>query len=153
MKVAIGADHAGFELKQKIGALLNRKGITVADKGTNAADSVDYPDFARAVAEDVARKRADLGILVCGTGIGMSICANKTPGIRAAKVCTEYEAEMSRAHNDANVLCLGARTIDTQVAKQIVEKFLATPFAGGRHQQRVDKIAECERVEVSQVER
>jgi len=145
MKIALGADHAGFELKEKIKQKLAAQGITVDDRGTNSTASCDYPDFARAVAEEVAAKGADLGILVCSTGIGMSIAANKVPGIRAAKVDTEFEAERSREHNDANVLTLGANIISEDVASKIVDKWLATPFAGGRHERRVEKITAIER--------
>jgi ribose 5-phosphate isomerase B len=147
MKIAIGADHAGFELKEKIKQALLRRGLLLDDQGTISTDSVDYPDFARKVGEEVAGGRADLGILVCGSGIGMSIAANKVPGVRAANVCSEYEAQMSREHNDANVLTLGARILDEDRAMKIVDKWLNTPFAGGRHQRRVDKIAEIERQE------
>ena len=147
MKIAIGADHAGFELKEKIKARLEQQGLEVEDEGTGSTDSVDYPDFARKVGESVAGKKADLGVLVCGSGIGMAIAANKVPGIRAANVSTEYEAEKSREHNDANVVTVGARILDEQKAFSIVDTFLRTPFAGGRHQQRVDKIAAIERQE------
>jgi ribose 5-phosphate isomerase B len=145
MKIALGADHAGFELKEKIKQKLAAQGIVVDDRGTNSTASCDYPDFARAVAEEVAAHGADLGILVCSTGIGMSIAANKVPGIRAAKVDTEFEAERSREHNDANVLTLGASVISEDVASNIVDKWLATPFAGGRHERRVEKITAIER--------
>jgi ribose 5-phosphate isomerase B len=145
MKIALGADHAGFALKDKIKQRLVSEGITVDDRGTNSTASVDYPDYARAVAEEVAANGADLGILVCSTGIGMSIAANKVPGIRAAKVDTEFEAERSREHNDANVLALGADTITEDQAYNIVDKWLATSFEGGRHERRVEKIAAIER--------
>jgi ribose 5-phosphate isomerase B len=145
MKIAIGADHAGFALKEKLKQRLLEQGIEVADQGTVSEDSVDYPDFARKVAEQVARKRADLGVLVCGSGVGMAIAANKVPGVRAANVTTEYEAQMSREHNDANVIAVGARILDEATAFRIVDKFLHTPFAGGRHQRRVEKIMEIER--------
>jgi len=147
MKIAIGADHAGFELKEKIKARLKQQGIEVQDQGTASAESVDYPDFARKVGESVAGKKADLGVLVCGSGIGMAIAANKVSGIRAANVSTEYEAEKSREHNDANVVTIGSRILDEAKAFSIVDIFLKTPFAGGRHQQRVDKIAAIERQE------
>jgi ribose 5-phosphate isomerase B len=147
MKIAIGADHAGFELKEKIKARLQQHGIEVQDQGTASTESVDYPDFARKVGESVAGKNADLGVLVCGSGIGMAIAANKVPGIRAANVSTEYEAEKSREHNDANVLTIGSRILDDAKAFSIVDTFLKTAFAGGRHQQRVDKIAAIEREE------
>ena len=147
MKIALGADHAGFELKEKIKARLQQQGVSVEDQGTASTESVDYPDFARKVGESVAAKKADLGVLVCGSGIGMAIAANKVPGIRAANVSTEYEAEKSREHNDANVVTIGSRILDDQKAFTIVDTFLKTPFAGGRHQQRVDKIAAIEREE------
>jgi ribose 5-phosphate isomerase B len=149
MKIALGADHAGYELKDQIKQHLEKKGIEVRDEGTSSPESVDYPDFARAVAHDVNEQRADLGILVCGSGIGMAIAANKVHGIRAAKVDTEYEAQMSREHNDANVLTLGARIVKPEEALQIVDKWLATPFAGGRHERRVEKIAAIEKEEDS----
>ena len=109
MKIAIGADHAGYELKEKIKQRLAQEGNDVHDKGTNSLESVDYPDFARLVGEEVARKDADLGVLVCGSGIGMSIAANKVPGVRAAHVTNMYEAQMAREHNNANVVTVGAR--------------------------------------------
>jgi ribose 5-phosphate isomerase B len=145
MKIALGADHAGFELKETVKRLLAAQGIQVDDRGAYSAESVDYPDFARAVGAQVARGQADFGILVCGTGIGMSMSANKVPGIRAAKADTEYEAEMARAHNDANVLCLGSRVTDAATAEKLVRKFLETRFEAGRHQRRVDKIMAIER--------
>ena len=147
MKIAVGADHAGFELKQAIKEWLSQRGIEVQDEGTFSTDSVDYPDFARKVGEDVAGRRADLGILVCGSGIGMAISANKVPGVRAANVSSEYEAQMSREHNDANVLALGARILNVEQALKIVDTWLRTSFAGGRHQRRVDKIREIEQAE------
>jgi ribose 5-phosphate isomerase B len=147
MKIALGADHAGFELKDKIKQWLAQHGIEVRDEGTHSGESVDYPDYARKVGEDVVEKRADLGILVCGSGIGMSIAANKVPGVRAANVTSEYEAEMSREHNDANVLALGARILSEDKAQKIVDKWLHTSFSGGRHQRRVEKIGEIERQE------
>jgi len=145
MKVALGADHAGYQLKDSIRQHLQTRGATVADEGANSAESVDYPDYARAVALDVAEGRADFGILVCGTGIGMAIAANKVHGIRAAKVDTDYEAQMSREHNNANVLTLGARILQPEAALKIVDTWLSTAFAGGRHERRVDKIAALER--------
>jgi ribose 5-phosphate isomerase B len=144
MKIALGADHAGFELKEKIKQHLTQNGFEVDDRGTNSTDSVDYPDFARAVGEEVAEQHAHRGVLVCGSGIGMSMAANKVPGIRAAKVDTETEAQLSREHNDANVLALGARMIDEPTALRIVDRWLSTAFAGGRHQRRVEKINEIE---------
>jgi ribose 5-phosphate isomerase B len=147
MKIAVGADHAGFELKNQIKEALAKQGIIVHDEGTNSGESVDYPDYARLVAHDVAEKRAELGILVCGSGIGMAISANKVPGIRAANASSEYEAQMSREHNNANVLTLGARILDREQALAIVQKWLSTPFAGGRHERRVEKIAAIEKEE------
>jgi ribose 5-phosphate isomerase B len=147
MKIALGADHAGYQLKDQIKQHLEQQGISVWDEGTSSAESVDYPDYARAVAHDVSERRADLGILVCGSGIGMAITANKVDGIRAANVSTEYEAQMSREHNNANVLALGARIISADEAFRIVDKWLATPFAGGRHERRVEKIMAIEKEE------
>jgi len=115
------------------------------DEGTRSADSVDYPDYARLVAHDVSQNRADLGILVCGSGIGMAMAANNVAGIRAANVSSEYEAQVSREHNNANVLALGARILQEEAALRIVDRWLATPFAGGRHERRVEKMAAMER--------
>ena len=148
MKIALGADHAGFELKEKLRGYLQQKGISVDDRGTKSADSVDYPDYARLVSEDVINKKADFGILVCGSGIGMSIAANKVAGIRAVNAHDEIEAHLAREHNNANVLTLGGRFLDESAAQKIIDKWLTTPFAGGRHAQRVDKIAAIERTEV-----
>jgi ribose 5-phosphate isomerase B len=147
MKISLGADHAGFELKEKIKKLLLQQGLQVNDQGTLSNEAVDYPDFARKVGEQVADHSADLGILVCGSGIGMCIAANKVPGVRAANVSSEYEAQLSREHNDANVLALGARVLSDQMAFQIVHKWLETSFAGGRHQRRVEKINRIEQEE------
>lgn len=148
MKISLGADHAGFELKEKIKHRLIGQGLIVNDHGTDSTASCDYPDYARAVGDEVARHAADFGILVCSTGIGMSIAANKIPGIRAAKVDTEFEASLSREHNDANVLALGATVIDDDRAFQIVDKWLNTAFSKGeRHERRVGKIAAIEHAE------
>jgi|SRR5882672_4058341 len=147
MKIALGADHAGYELKDKIKQHLQERGLDVCDEGTSSAESVDYPDYARTVAHDVSEGRANLGILVCGSGIGMAITANKVDGIRAANVSTEYEAQMSREHNNANVLALGARVIGRDEAFRIVDTWLATQFAGGRHERRVEKIMAIEKEE------
>src|SRR5512138_752570 len=147
MKIALGADHAGFELKEKIKGWLAARGYTVDDRGTHSPEPVDYLDFARAVGTEVAAGRADLGIAVCGTGMGMAMAANKVPGIRAANVTTEFEAEMLRAHNDGNVLALGARVLTEEQALPVVDKFLHTAFSGGRHQRRVDKVMEIEKIE------
>jgi ribose 5-phosphate isomerase B len=145
MKIALGADHAGFELKEKIRQHLLDQGILVDDRGTSSTQSVDYPDYARAVAEQVAGRKADWGILVCGSGIGMSIAANKVRGIRAAHVTTEVEAQLSREHNNANVLTLGARLLEDSRAFKIVDRWLSCAFAGGHHQRRVEKIAALEK--------
>ena len=139
MKIAIGCDHAGVDLKR---ALLNSvlKEHEVVDMGTNSKESVDYPDIAQKVAHAVARGDVKWGILICGTGIGMAMAAGKVKGIRAARCSEPYSAEMSRRHNDANVLCFGARVIGSGIAEKIVEKWLSTPFEGGRHARRVGKI-------------
>lgn len=138
--IALGADHAGFEYKEKIKALLASMNVPFKDFGTDSADSTDYPDFAHSVALAVASGSAELGILVCGTGIGMSIVANKHNGIRAANVESVAGAKLARQHNNANILALGARLTPWDTAKEIIAAFLATPFEGGRHQRRVDKI-------------
>lgn len=147
MKISLGADHAGYQLKEKIKQRLAGQGIEVTDHGTTSIDSVDYPDYARDVAHDVAGKRTDWGILVCGSGIGMAMAANKVPGVRAANVTSEVEAQLSREHNNANVLAIGARILDDATAFKIVDKWLHTGFAGGRHQNRVDKITALEQQE------
>jgi ribose 5-phosphate isomerase B len=145
MKVALGADHGGFELKEKIRQHLVDHGVSVEDIGTHSAAPVDYPDYARAVGEKVVAQRADRGILVCGAGIGMSIAANKIPGIRAANVHTEVEAQLSREHNNANVLTLGGRLLDDASALKIVDRWLNTEFSkDSRHVQRLEKITELE---------
>jgi ribose 5-phosphate isomerase B len=140
VKIAVGSDHAGFDLKQRLARNLERQGHQVLDLGTHGTESVDYPDFAGAVAGAVRDGRAERGLLVCGTGIGMSIRANRDAGVRAAKCNDPFEARMARAHNDANVLCLGARVVDASVAEELVTLFLATPFEGGRHSLRVAKL-------------
>ncbi len=145
MRVAIGADHAGFLLKEAIKRALATLAVEVEDLGTGSADSVDYPDFAARVARGVAAGTYDRGILVCGTGIGMAMAANKIAGVRAAPVVDADTARLARAHNDANVLALGARVTTPDRALEIVRVFLDTPFEGGRHQRRVDKISGLER--------
>ena len=140
MRIAIGADHAGVETKDRLGALIAGEGHEVLDLGTHGSDSVDYPDYALAVARAVVEGRAERGLLVCGTGIGMCITANRVHGIRAAKCNDPFEARMARQHNDANVLCLGARVLDASVIDEIVRLFLSTPFEGGRHARRVAKM-------------
>jgi ribose 5-phosphate isomerase B len=141
----IAADHGGVELKDALSADLRERGIEVRDLGTTGPGSVDYPDFARAVAERVSRGEADRGVLMCTNGIGMSIAANKFPGVRAALVRDATEARMAREHNDANVLVLGGGMVGRFLGRELLRIFLETPFAGGRHQRRVDKIAEIER--------
>ena len=138
--VALGSDHAGFPLKSALAPALAGWGVQVQDEGTHGTDSVDYPDHAQAVARRVATGEADLGVLVCSTGVGVSIAANKVPGVRAALVHTVEGAALARQHNDANVLCLGARFVSQDQALAIVETFLQTPFEGGRHERRVNKI-------------
>lgn len=145
MKIALAADHAGFELKEKIREHLAERGFSVKDFGTDSGESVDYPDYAQAVGEEVAAGKAKCGILVCGTGIGMSLAANKVAGIRAANARSEADAQLSREHNDANVLALGGRVLDAATALRIVDRWLSTSFAGGRHGRRVDKISAIER--------
>ena len=140
MHIALGADHAGVELKDALKAHLESHGITVSDMGTHGSASVDYPDFARQVADAVREGRADRGVLVCGSGIGMAIAANKVAGIRAAAIGDVTSARLAREHNDLNVLALGARLTAPGLAREIVDAFLDTPFAGGRHEQRVAKI-------------
>lgn len=145
MKIAMGADHAGYELKEKLKRRLLEQGFTVDDRGTISNDSVDYPDFAGEVGRAVAEGKADRGVLVCGSGIGMAVAANKIPGVRAANVTTVNEARLSREHNDLNVLTLGSRILREDEATRILETWLNTPFGGGRHQRRVDKISALER--------
>lgn len=145
MKVAVGSDHGGLELKKVVGEVLAAEGIQIVDVGTDASDPVDYPDFAEKVATLVSSGAADLGILVCGTGIGMSIAANKVAGIRAALAWDIFTARMARRHNDANILTLGGRTTGPELAKEIVKAFVREPFEGGRHEKRVNKITEIEK--------
>ncbi len=144
MKLAIGSDHGGYRLKEEIKSELKLRDIESVDFGTDSLESVDYPDFALAVAEAVAAGKFDLGIICCGTGLGVAITANKVPGVRAA-VCHEpYSARMAREHNDANVLTLGERVTGPGLALEVVNAFLTTPFAAGRHAKRVAKIGEIE---------
>ncbi len=139
--VAIGADHAGFELKQVLIDLLKSRGLEVNDLGTYSADSVDYPDFAHPVANAVEGGGAGLGVLVCGSANGVAITANKHQGIRAALCWTPEIASLSRQHNNANVICIPARFVSTSLAEEMLTAFLETPFEGGRHEGRVGKIA------------
>jgi ribose 5-phosphate isomerase B len=136
-RIAIGSDHAGFSVKETIKEYLESAGYTVDDQGSFSEESVDYPDYGKAVGERVASKKADLGIAVCGSGIGISIAANKVPGIRAALAHSVVTAQLAREHNNANVLALGARIVTPAAALEMVEAFLNTPFAGGRHQLRL----------------
>jgi ribose 5-phosphate isomerase B len=140
LNIAIGADHRGFELKEKIKALLRELHHEAIDVGTQGDRAVDYTDFAIAAAEKVASGEAERGILVCGSGVGMSIAANKVRGVRAALAVSPEGARLARAHNDANVLALGARIVAPALAEEILDVFLATPFDGGRHGRRVEKL-------------
>jgi ribose 5-phosphate isomerase B len=145
MTIAIGADHAGFLLKERLREILEAQGHRVSDKGTHSAESCDYPDYALSVAADVACGRAERGILVCSTGVGMSIAANKVHGIRAALGASADTVRLTRSHNDANVLTLGAKYLDVGAARELVEVFLSTAFEQGRHQRRIAKISALER--------
>jgi ribose 5-phosphate isomerase B len=138
--IAIAADHAGFDLKSVLVDELRKAGHTVIDLGTNSADSVDYPDFADAVAKAIKAKQAERGVLVCGTGIGISIAANRHRGVRAALCRDSTDARLAREHNDANVLVLGGRTTGVETARDCLKSFLATAFSGGRHVRRVEKM-------------
>jgi ribose 5-phosphate isomerase B len=144
MRIALGADHGGFRLKEDLRERLQAAGHEVADHGTTSDESVDYPDFAERVARDVAEGRADRGILVCTTGIGMSIAANKIDGIRAALVTNPDAARLTRAHNDANVMTLGAQFTSLEDANEFARVFLETPFDGNRHERRVNKLRALE---------
>ncbi|MCD6102806.1 MAG: ribose 5-phosphate isomerase B [Thermotogaceae bacterium] len=144
MRISIGTDHAGFRVKEAIKSFLMQKGYKVIDNGTYSEDSVDYPDFAKKVAQDILNNEADYGILLCGTGIGMSIAANKFKGIKAALCLLPKMASLSKMHNDANVLVLPGRLIGIDLALWIVEAFLESEFEGGRHEERVKKIEEFE---------
>ena len=143
MKIVMGADHGGYQLKNSLRDHLTEQGHTVIDLGCQG-ERVDYPDYGQKVGETVAAGEADYGICVCGTGIGISIAVNKIPGIRAALCTNEYEAMMTRRHNDANVLVMGGRVIGEELAKDIARVFFSTEFEGGRHQKRIDKIAAIE---------
>ena len=140
MKLSIGCDHGGFELKEHIKAYLEGKGYEVLDCGTYSTDSCDYPDFGKAAAEAVADGRCERGIVICTTGIGISIAANKVKGVRCALCSETMSAEMTRRHNDANMLAMGAGMVGKNLAERMVEVFLSTEFEGGRHQRRVDKL-------------
>ncbi len=144
MRLAVGSDHAGIELKAAVAGHLQAAGHDVTDLGTQDASSVDYPDYGAAVGRAVVGGDADLGVAVCGSGIGIAIAANKVPGVRAATVHDATSARLAREHNDANVLCLGQRLIGVQVALDAVDAWLAAGFGGGRHQGRIDKISALE---------
>lgn len=147
MKIALGADHRGFIAKSHIKPVLEELGHTVVDFGTDSTKSMDYPDPAAAAARAVKSGQCDFGILFCGTGIGMSVTANKIHGIRAALCHDELTAEMARRHNNANVLCLPADLVGDALMRRIVEVYLKTPFEGGRHEARISKISDIERTE------
>src|SRR5215467_10959805 len=146
-RIAIGSDHAGFPVKETIRKYLESAGYAVSDLGTSSVESVDYPDYGKAIGERVISKQADLGIAVCGSGIGISIAANKVPGIRAALAHDANTARLAREHNDANVLALGGRIVTGEAAIEMVQVFLTTAYLGGRHQRRLDKITAIEQEE------
>jgi ribose 5-phosphate isomerase B len=145
MRISLGSDHRGVQVKERIANLLQARGVAVHDVGTHTTERVDYPDIAVEVAREVAAGQADRGILVCGTGLGMSIAANKVPGVRATPVHDDVTAELSRSHNDSNVLCLSADLLGERIIDHIVDVWLKTPFQGGRHLRRLERIAEIER--------
>ncbi len=144
MKIGIGSDHGGYELKEQIKEYLQGENIEYIDYGTNSKESVDYPDYGKKVGEAVANGEVDKGIVICGTGIGISLAANKVKGIRCALCGDSYSARMSREHNDANMLALGGRVLGRDLAMEIVSIWIKSEFAGGRHQRRVNKINEIE---------
>ena len=144
MKIAIASDHRGFHLKERVISLLKAKGHEVLDDGPSSEASVDYPDFAALVAKKVSSGEAERGILICGTGIGMAIAANKFAGVRAAACVDEVTAELSRRHNDLNVLCLSGDLLSSRITERVVEVWLDTAFEGGRHERRVEKIRQLE---------
>ncbi len=141
MKIAIGSDHAGFPLKQKVAEWLPSTGAVIKDFGTFSEESVDYPDFAHAVASEVEKGNYDLGILICGTGLGVDMTANKHQGIRSALCWNKEIGKLAKSHNNANVICLPGRFISFETAKEILEIFFNTEFEGGRHQRRINKIS------------
>lgn len=146
MQLAIGSDHAGYQLKTEIIQFIHQQypHIQVKDYGTHSTQSVDYPDFAALVAEAVASQKVQRGILICGTGIGIGIAANKVPGVRAANCHNQYTAQMCREHNDANIITFGSRVISSAIAKELVQAFIETDYAGSRHANRVQKISDIE---------
>ena len=145
MKVAIASDHRGFHLKERVISMLKAKGHSVTDDGPASEESVDYPDFAALVAKKVSSGSVDRGILICGTGIGMAVAANKFPGVRAAACADEVTAELSRRHNDLNILCLSGDLLSSRSTERLVEIWMETQFEGGRHERRVDKIRQLEK--------
>ena len=145
MKIAVGTDHRGFSIRSKVTELLERLGHEVDDVGTFTSDAVDYPDIAALVAEKVGRGEVERGILVCGSGLGMCIAANKFHGVRAATCHDDLTAEMSRRHNDTNILCFSADLLGERLIDRMIELWLSTPFEGGRHARRIEKITELER--------
>ncbi len=145
MKIALGSDHGGYRLKESIKTFLEERGIEYKDYGTYSDESVDYPEYGLKVAEAIVQKECDYGIICCGTGIGISISANKVPGIRCAVVSDVYSAQMSRAHNNANMLALGERVVGPGLALKIVSTWLKIEFEGGRHEVRVNKIHDIEK--------
>jgi len=145
MKIGIGSDHGGFDLKEVIKKHLIKNNYDLIDYGTYSTESVDYPEFGKKVADAVASKEVELGIVICGTGIGISMAANKVKGIRAAVVSEEFSAKMARRHNNANILAMGGRVVGNDLAISIVDAFLSSEFEGGRHQRRVDKIMDIEK--------
>ncbi|MEG1886991.1 MAG: ribose 5-phosphate isomerase B [Oscillospiraceae bacterium] len=144
--LAIGCDHGGYELKEKIIAHLKEQNIRIKDVGSFEKQAVDYPEIALLVANEIVKKRARLGILICGTGIGMSLAANKVHGIRAAACSETFSAKYTRLHNNANILCLGGRVVGEGTAFEMVDLFINTPFEGGRHQRRVDAVMDIEKL-------
>ena len=147
-RVAIGSDHAGYDSKEMAKRELSALGFDVEDRGTNNLDSVDYPDFGASVGRAVASGEVERGVLVCGSGIGISIAANKVPGVRAALCWNEETAKLAREHNDANVLCIGARFISPELAARMIRVFMEANFAGGRHLQRVEKLGKLDAAKV-----
>ena len=150
MKIAIASDHAGYEEKERLKPVLDELGIQYEDLGTGSKESVDYPDYARKVAEEVAQGRVEQGVLVCGSGTGMAIAANKIPGVRAAVAWNEEIARLAREHNDANVLSLGARVTPAEEIPKIVRAWFAAKFDAGRHERRVRKIRDLEQKELAE---
>lgn len=145
MKIVLGSDHGGFSLKEVLKEYLTKKGIEVVDKGCFSTDSVDYPIYAKYVAETILNKEADFGVIICGTGLGISIAANRFKGIRAALCYNTTMAKLSREHNNANILAMGARMTGDVLAIEILEEFLSTKFEGGRHQRRIDMIEDFDK--------